>query len=143
MYTFTTIVHDSYERINTENKEQWGGIGEDISIILLFADDVVLLTESWEDMHKLLEEVGKFSEDMEMKFGLDKCKVMAINEKEEGNETNNQLQLLRLVYTGQVERQGKCASNSLQVTCHVQTYTCPPKKLASQVRGKLAGKASE
>ena len=42
-------------------------------------------------MQKLLEEVGKFSEDMEMKFGLDKCKVMTINGKEEGNETNSQL----------------------------------------------------
>ena len=69
-------------------------IGEEILNILLFADDVVLLTESREDMQKLLEEVGKFSEDMEMKFGIDKCKVMTINGKEEGNETNNQLQLL-------------------------------------------------
>ena len=44
-------------------------------------------------MEKLLEEVGKFSEDMEMKFGLDKCKVMMKNEKEEGNKTNK-LQIL-------------------------------------------------
>ena len=51
-------------------------IGKEILNILLFADDVVLLTESWEDMRKLLEEVGKFNEDMEMKFGIDKCKVM-------------------------------------------------------------------
>ena len=69
-------------------------IGKEILNILLFADDVVLLTESWEDMQKLLEEVGKFSEDMEMKFGIDKCKVMTINGKEEENETKNQLQLL-------------------------------------------------
>ena len=69
-------------------------LGKEILNILLFADDVVLLTESWEDMQKLLEEVGKLSEDMEMKFGIDKCKVMTINGKEEGNETNNQLQLL-------------------------------------------------
>ena len=48
-------------------------IGGDILSILLFADDVVLLTEAWEDMKKLLEEVGKFSEDREMKFGLDIC----------------------------------------------------------------------
>ena len=70
-------------------------IGKEILNILLFADDVVLLTESWEDMQKLLEEVGKFSEDMEMKFGIDKCKVMMINGKEEENETKRQLQLLR------------------------------------------------
>ena len=69
-------------------------IGKEILNILLFADDVVLLTESWEDMQKLLEEVGKFSEDMEMKFGIDKCKVMMINGKEEENETKRQLQLL-------------------------------------------------
>ena len=69
-------------------------IGEDILHILLFADDVVLLTETWEDMQKLLEEVGKFSEDLEMKFGLNKCKVTTINEKEEGNKTNKQLQIL-------------------------------------------------
>ena len=69
-------------------------IGKEILNILLFVDDVVLLTESWEDIQKLLEEAGKFSEDMEMKFGIDKCKVMTINGKEEGNETNNQLQLL-------------------------------------------------
>ena len=56
-------------------------IGEEILNILLFADDVVLLTESWEDMQKLLEEVGKFSEDLEIKFGIDECKVMTINEK--------------------------------------------------------------
>ena len=69
-------------------------IGKEILNILLFADDVVLLTESWEDMQKLLEEVVKFSEDMEMKFGIDKCKVMTINGKEEENKTKNQLQLL-------------------------------------------------
>ena len=54
---------------------------------------MVLLTEMWEDTQKLLEEVGKFSEDLEMKFELDKCKVMTINEKE-GNKTNKQLQIL-------------------------------------------------
>ena len=96
MYTFTTIVHDSMEELTQRIKNTGVGIkiGEEIVNILLFADDVVLLTKSWEDMQKLLEDVGKFSEDMEMKFGIDKCKVMTINEKEEGNETNNQLQLL-------------------------------------------------
>ena len=96
MYTFTTIVHDSYGRINTKIKNTGVGIkiGEEILNILLFADDVAVLTESWEDMQKLLEEVGKLSEDIEMKFGIDKCKVMAINGKEEGNETINQQQLL-------------------------------------------------
>ena len=69
-------------------------IGEEKLSILLFADDAVLSTESWKDMQKLLEEVGKFSEDMEIEFGIDKSKVMTINEKEEGNETNKQLQLL-------------------------------------------------
>ena len=39
-------------------------IGEDILNILLFADEVMLLTETREDMQKLLEEVGKFSEDI-------------------------------------------------------------------------------
>ena len=62
--------------------------------ILLFDDDVVLLTETWEDMQKPLEEVGKFSEDREMKFGLDQCKVMTINEKEGGDNKNKQLQIL-------------------------------------------------
>ena len=65
-------------------------IGEDILSIPLFADVVVLLIETWEDMQKLLEEVGKFSEDMKMKCGLDNCKVMTINEKEEGENKNKQ-----------------------------------------------------
>ena len=89
---FMIVMEELTQRI--KNTGVGKKIGKEILNILLFADDVVLLTESWEDMQKLLEEVGKFSEDMEMKFGIDKCKVMTINGKEEGNETNNQLQLL-------------------------------------------------
>ena len=67
-------------------------VGEEKLSILLFADDVVLLTDNLDDMQKLLEETDKFSEDMEMKFAIDKCKVLMIN----GNENeiqNNKLKL--------------------------------------------------
>ena len=69
-------------------------IGEDLLSILLFADDVILLIETGKDMQKLLEGVRKFNEDIKMKFEIDKCKVMVINEKEkEGVNKNKQLQL--------------------------------------------------
>ena len=87
---FMIVMEELTQRIKNTGVEI--KIGEEILNILLFADDVVLLlTESREDMQKLLEEVGKFSEDMDMNFGIDKCKVMTINGREEGNETNNQL----------------------------------------------------
>ena len=39
----------------------------------MFADGMTLITEILEHMQKLLEEVETFSEDIEMKFGTDKC----------------------------------------------------------------------
>ena len=39
----------------------------------MFADGMTLITEVLEHMKKLLEEVETFSEDIEMKFGTDKC----------------------------------------------------------------------
>ena len=80
MNALTTIIHDRYGKTGIENKENWSGSKnrEGILNIILFADDDVLLTKTWEGMQILLEEVGKFSEDMEMKFGSDKCKVMTI-----------------------------------------------------------------
>ena len=31
------------------------------------------------DLQKLLDEVGEFSCDIKLKFGIDKCKILAIN----------------------------------------------------------------
>ena len=48
-----------------------------------------------EHIRKILKSMYRnFCEDMEMKFGLDKCKVMIINEKEEGENKDKQLQIL-------------------------------------------------
>ena len=89
-FLFTLIMEELTQRI--KNTEVGIKVGEGKLSILLFADDVVLLTDNLDDMQKLLEETDKFSEDMEMKFAIDKCKVLMIN----GNENeiqNNKLKL--------------------------------------------------
>ena len=82
---FTLIMEELTQRI--KNREVGIKVGEGKLSVLLFADDVVLLTDNLDEMLKLLGEIDKFSEDMEMKFAIDKCKAMIINGKE--NEIQN------------------------------------------------------
>ena len=56
-------------------------IGKTIIPILVYADDIILLTETKYEMNKLLKvvsEVGKF---LQIKFNPDKTMCMAINQK--------------------------------------------------------------
>ena len=78
---FTLVMEELTQRIR--NKKNVGiKIGEERLNILLFADDVVLIAEDREGLQELLDEVSIFSVDMNMKFGVDKCKVMKINGKQ-------------------------------------------------------------
>ena len=42
--------------------------------MLLFADDVVLLAENPKDMQVQLDEVSRFSSELDVKFSNEKCK---------------------------------------------------------------------
>ena len=58
-------------------------------------------------MQKLLEKVGKFSEDTEIKFRTDKRKVMVINKKEKGvnkNKKNGVLRKLKHIFPNTYQR---------------------------------------
>ena len=61
-------------------------INKEILCILTFADDVILIAESMEDLQKMLDEVGKFSEDMKLKFETGKSKIMIVNKKQDNGE---------------------------------------------------------
>ena len=50
-------------------------IGEEKLGTLLFADDIILLAESKEDLDKMLKEVEKFSMEMSINFSPEKAKL--------------------------------------------------------------------
>ena len=79
---FTLIMEELTQRM--KEKEIGIKIGDERLNILLFADDVVLIAENGEELQELLDEASVFSEEMQMKFGVEKCKVMVINEKQDG-----------------------------------------------------------
>ena len=77
---FTLIMEEFTQRI--KNKEIGIKIGNEILSLLLFADDVVVMAENKEELQELLDEAGNFSKDMQMNFGIDKCKIMIINRRQ-------------------------------------------------------------
>ena len=54
-------------------------IGNERLAILLYADDVVLLSENGEELQEMLNTVSKYGRDFQVKFSVDKSKVMVIN----------------------------------------------------------------
>lgn len=50
--------------------------------MLFFADDIVLLAESQEDLEAMLAEVYKYSIKWRLKFNYDKCNVIRFDNKE-------------------------------------------------------------
>ena len=74
---FTLVMEEFTQRI--KDKEIGIKIGEEILSLLLFADDVVLMAENKEQLQTLLNEASTFSKDTQMKFGIEKCKIMTIN----------------------------------------------------------------
>lgn len=83
---FTLIMEELVQRI--KGLEKGIQINQDILGVLVFADDVVVLAENREDLQQMLDEVGKFSLDMRIKFGTEKCKVLKIDTKSNGREEN-------------------------------------------------------
>ncbi|KAF2363654.1 Reverse transcriptase domain [Trinorchestia longiramus] len=59
-------------------------IGEEKLSCLLYADDIVVISESEQELQMMLEIVDGYSRDFKVKFGGDKSKVMVIN----GDETD-------------------------------------------------------
>ena len=53
--------------------------------ILLFADDIVLITENEMEMQEMINEVDRYAQEMEVNFSKEKCQVMIINENEQEN----------------------------------------------------------
>ena len=53
--------------------------------ILLFADDIVLITENELEMQAIINEVDRYAQEMEVIFSKDKCQVMIINENAQEN----------------------------------------------------------
>ena len=51
--------------------------------ILTFADDVVLMAESREEMERMIEEVCRYGRDLEVKFSGEKSKIMEVGEREQ------------------------------------------------------------
>ena len=55
------------------NEERTGPISH-----LLYMDDIKLYAKSKKELHKLIGEVKVFSDQIKMKFGLDKCKIVNV-----------------------------------------------------------------
>ena len=104
-------------------------IGEDLLTLLLFADDIILVAESPEDLQKLLKEVEVFSKDVKMKFSTEKSKIMIINQDQEERVNfkwkmnENELEIVQeYKYLGiKVENKGlKKEENSLRAKAEKQ-----------------------
>ena len=54
-------------------------INEEKLSILLFADDVVILANSKEEMQQLIDQVSRFSRELDVKFSKEKCMIMEID----------------------------------------------------------------
>ena len=52
---------------------------------LAYADDIVLVAEREEEMNNLLKVVEKAAEELELKFGINKCKAMTVNGSKEAD----------------------------------------------------------
>ena len=61
-------------------------INKEVLAILLFADDIVLMAETAEELQSMLNEVTRYSEEMEVKFSNEKSQIMIINRDEEVEE---------------------------------------------------------
>ncbi|KAF2349168.1 Reverse transcriptase domain [Trinorchestia longiramus] len=59
-------------------------VGEEKLSCLLYADDIVVVSESEQELQMMLKIVNGYSTDFKVKFGGDKSKVMVIN----GDETD-------------------------------------------------------
>ena len=81
---FTLIMEELVQRVKKV------GVGvpidQDKLCILTFADDIVLMAETMEDMQKMLDEIGEFSSDIKLNFEVDKSKVMIINREMQNGE---------------------------------------------------------
>ena len=58
---------------------------------MLFADDIVLMAEKVEDLQKLMNEITRFSEELEIKFGINKCKILIANDNGDRGNINIKL----------------------------------------------------
>ena len=52
---------------------------------LMYADDVVILSESKEDLQRLLDTVSEYARDFNVKFSSEKSQVLVVS----GDETDN------------------------------------------------------
>ena len=84
MHAIPTTFHTCNGRIYTKEKKKrtkaWKKIGEEILSLLLFVD-VLLMAENKEQLQTLLKEAETFSKDIQMNFGIEKCKVMIIKKR--------------------------------------------------------------
>ncbi|XP_050705903.1 uncharacterized protein LOC126991179 [Eriocheir sinensis] len=67
-------------------------IGEDKVCVLLYADDVVVMSESAEELQSLLDVVGGYGRDFGVRFSSEKSKVMIVNRSEDERETTWRLE---------------------------------------------------
>ena len=60
-------------------------VGNDRVCVLLYADDVVVMSESADELQSLLDVVGQYGRDFGVKFSSEKSKVMVVNRSEDEN----------------------------------------------------------
>ena len=83
------------EELNQRIKKTGLGIkiNEDILSLLLFADDAIIVAENLEDLQKMLQEVDRYSKELQINFGANKCKIMILNNKQENGTPRREIKL--------------------------------------------------
>ena len=69
------------EKLAVRVKEKGLGIkvGNERLSLLMYADDIVILSESGNDLQLMLDVVNEYSVDFGVKFGMDKSQIMIVN----------------------------------------------------------------
>ena len=81
-------------------------VGEDKICVLLYADDVVVMSESAEELQSLLDVVGEYGKDFGVKFSSEKSKIMIINRSDEERNVTWKLDGKDLQQTGEYKYLG-------------------------------------
>ena len=81
-------------------------VGNERLVILMYADDVIIMCESGEDLQEVLDAVSEYGRDFSVKFSADKSKVLVVNGEQEDVEREWELGDIRVKRTNEYKYLG-------------------------------------
>lgn len=79
---FDIFINDVPEALQNPSKIPWGSLKDNLFLDIkgfLFADDLVILGDSQEDMKLSVNKMSEWAQENEMEFGISKCGIMVVN----------------------------------------------------------------